>query len=132
MTNQSNTINIQSLQYIKKCFPPSPIYFNPYPSIWNNPNKKADSLKANIKTQPGETDINTILLYVLIFNTGSSKSLFNFLILIKKIPKCQNLKTGPHGYAMTKNLLMVECLQVFEKNYRAGGSNTTSHYDMIF
>ena len=36
------------------------ISFNTYPTIRNKPNKKKDSLKVEIKTQPGETNTEMV------------------------------------------------------------------------
>ena len=49
------------------------IYFNTDPLIRDKPDKKHDPIKVYIKTQPGESNIKSVLLYILIFNTSSSE-----------------------------------------------------------
>ena len=52
-----------------------------------------------------------ISLYVLVFNTGSSKTTLKRLLnLLHKIIKGQSLTTGTQTYAMAKKLLSVEAL----------------------
>ena len=72
-------------------------------------------LKVEIDTKISDTNSETVSTYVPIFKTGSIEALLKFLVLLKDILKGKNLKTSPHNYAMTKNILTREALQVFEQ-----------------
>ena len=55
--------------------------------IGNTPTDKVDSLKVNIKTQPGERYSKTLVIFMPLFRTGSPEALLKFLIIFNKIIK---------------------------------------------
>ena len=61
-----------------------------------------------------EINSKMLFLYILIFKTVLSKALLKLLVLINYILKDQNLYTGPHMYAIKKNLLARDALWIFE------------------
>ena len=69
-----------------------------------------EPLKVEIKTQPGDSNRDTVLLYIPLSKTGSYKSLLKFITVLKKIMKGQNLNNGPLCYYMTKKILDVYSL----------------------
>ena len=82
------------LQLLKdtKCRGPPPLLsFRPDPSITKKSEKKANSIKVDIKNQPRENDIKTVYLYVPIFNTGSAEARFEITHSNKEKP--QGLET---------------------------------------
>ena len=101
------------LRDLKNCGSSPPIYFKPGPIIVKKNNEKQDSFKVKIKTQSGNIPIKAVSLYIWIFNTGSSEALLRFLIILKKIYKGYNMKTFPHVYSMTNNILPVDALRFF-------------------
>ena len=64
-----------------------PIYLKPYPLIGNAPIKNKYYLSIYIKTQPIDTNSNTVSLYVPIFKTGSSEALLKLIVLLGKKPQ---------------------------------------------
>ena len=89
-------MKLHILQAIKNHGPPPSISFKPDPSIGKKPNEKVDSMRFKIKTHTVNIDSKIVSLYLMIFNTMSAKANLKFLILLKKILKGHNLKTGPH------------------------------------
>ena len=77
--------------------------------------KKYDSLKVEMKTQLGNINSETVLIYVPILEKINDKALLKFLIFPNNIFKDNKLKTVPHHYSMTNNLFVGEAIQVFEK-----------------
>ena len=67
--------------------------------------KKANTLKLEIKTQPGDAHSETVTLTVGILKDGSPEELLKFKTKLAKIFKGQGLTTGPAQYAMIENLL---------------------------
>ena len=55
----------------KNCGPPPLISYKADPTIGKTPMDKSDSLKVNIKTQPGEKESDTVAIYMLLFWTGN-------------------------------------------------------------
>ena len=98
------------------------IYFNTNPKIGNKTDKKQDSLKSKTKNYPGEINSKMVSLYIPIFKTGLTKVLIKLLIHLKKITKGQKLNTDAQCYAMTRNLLAEEALQVFKQKLRGTGN----------
>ena len=103
-------MELKILQDIENRGPLPQISFKPDPSIGKKPNKKGDSLKVDKKTHPGETDSETVSIYVLILNTGLAESLLKFLLFLKKHSMENNPQTGPQRNATTKPLLYREAL----------------------
>ena len=77
--------------------------------------KKYDSLKVEMKTQLGNINSETVLIYVPILEKINDKALLKFLIFPNNIFKDNKLKTVPHHYSTTNNLFVGEAIQVFEK-----------------
>ena len=65
--------------------------------------KGSDTLKLEIKTQPGQADSETVTLTVGILKDGTPEELLTFKTKLLKILKGQGLTTGPAQYAMTRN-----------------------------
>ena len=86
--------------------PPPPIFYNPNPTISKTSAYKSYLPKANIKTQPRESDSNTAAIYVLLFWTGSPEALLEFVMLLNKIIRGHDLSTGPQKFGMTRNLVI--------------------------
>ena len=55
-----------------------------------------------------------VLIYVLLFRTGSPEALLKFVTILHKIIRGQDLSTGPQKFGMTQNLVVGEDLRVFE------------------
>ena len=91
------------------------IYYNPNVTIEKTPTENSESLKINIKTQPGEKDSETVDIYMPLFWTGSPESLLKFVTIHHKITRGQDLSTGPQNSGMWRNLVVGEALQVFEQ-----------------
>ena len=85
---------------------------------------KLDSLKVNIKTQPGEMNIKTIVVYVLRFQTGIPESLLKFVTLLHKIIQDKDLPTRTKKFGMTGNLVVREALRVAEHKNLDRGTKT--------
>ena len=51
--------------------------------------------------------------------------------MLQKIIKRKILKTGPQMYDMTKNLLEVEALHIFEYNAKINRNNTKENQKMV-
>ena len=100
-------MELQLIHYFNNSGTPNPISSNTDPIIFNKPEEKKDSLKMDIKTQPGEVNIKDISLYIPFFKTSSLEALIKLLLLLKKIIKSQNLTTIPQIYAMPNNILTV-------------------------
>ena len=64
-------------------------------------------LKVQTKNQQGETNRNTVPLYVPILKTGSYKEILKLLTSIKKT-NGKDLKMIPQSYVMTNKLLSGE------------------------
>ena len=67
----------------------------------------------NIKNQPVESDGETAVIYVPMFQTGSPETLLKFFTIIHKIIRGKDLSTGPQKFGMTQNLVVGESLRVF-------------------
>ena len=83
------------------------------PTIGKTPTDKSDSLKVDIKTQPGERNIKTVAIYVPLFWTGIPEALLKFVTILHKIIQGQDLLTVPQKFSMERNLVIGEALQVF-------------------
>ena len=80
-------MKLQLLQDPNNHGPPPPIYFNPDIAIRNKPNKKKDSLKVKIKTQPVEAKKKMVLLYTSTFKTVSAKASLKLPVNMENILK---------------------------------------------
>ena len=80
--------------YRKNCVPPL-IYYKADPTIDKTLTNKSDSLKVNIKTQPGERDNKTVAIYVALFWREIPEALLKFVTLLHKIIRSQDLYMGP-------------------------------------
>ena len=67
---------------------------------------KADSLKIDINTQPGERDSETVAIYMPLFWVGSPEALLKVLELLHKIIRNQDLPTRPQKFGITTNLIV--------------------------
>ena len=74
------------------------------------------------KNQPGDTNRNTDLIYVIIFKSGTSKEMLNFLILLQNILKGYNLNTGTDSYTMYKNIPARETFRFFDHKAQEKGN----------
>ena len=90
------------------------ISYKANPTIDKTPTDKSDSLKVDIKTQPGERESGMVEIYVPLFWTGIPEVFLKFMTLLHKIIRCQELSTVPQKFVMTRNLVMGEALRVFE------------------
>ena len=99
-----------SKEYWENWGPPPPISYKSDPTLGKTRTDKSDSLKVNIKTQPGERDRKTVDIYVLLFRTGSQESLLKFVTILKNNIRGQDLSKGPHKFGMTRNLVIGEAL----------------------
>ena len=89
------------------------ISYMPDTVIGKTPEDKHDSLKVEIKNQPGEPDSKTVSIYVSLFRAGSPEALLKFIVVLHKVIKRQELSTGPQKYGMACNLLLGDSLWVF-------------------
>ena len=94
------------------------ISYKPNITTRKTPTEKSDSLKVDIKTQPGERDCETVSIYMPLLRTGSIEALLKFLTILLKIITGQDLSTGPQKYSMTWNLVVGEALRLFEQKAR--------------
>ena len=103
------------------------ISYKPDLTIGKTPADKSDSLKVDIKTQPGERDIKMVAIFIPLFRTGGPEALLNFATLLNKIVWGQDLSTGPQKFVMTRNLVIREALRVFDQKtlYRVTETNAT-------
>ena len=123
-------LNIPSSMRTQQVPPPIPL--KPASEGGNSSsNKKADTLKLEIKTQPGDAHSETVTLTVGILKDGSPEELLKFKTKLAKIIKGQGLTTGPAQYAMTKNLLAGEALRVFEIEATKAGAETIAHHPVV-
>ena len=74
-----------------------------------------ESLKVDIKTQPGERESNTVAVYGPLFWTGIPEALLKFVTILHNIIRGQDLSTEPQKFGMTRNLVIKEELRVFEQ-----------------
>ena len=72
-----------------------------------------------------------ILIYIPIFKTGLVEALLKLLSLFNNIIKVEKLTMGPQIYAMTKNLLEGQFLQVIEQKYHSYGNETMINYKLV-
>ena len=115
-----------------KNYCPVPLfYYLPHDTLENNPGNKYDSLKVEIKTQPGDAKIKFILLYVTAFKTGSPKGLLKILNFLEKIIRSQSLTTGSWIYETTTNILSREALCMFEHKSKDKGSKSMANYKLV-
>ena len=92
------------------------------------PTEKLDSLKVDIKTQPGERYSKTVVIYVLMFRTGIPEALLKFVTLLHNIIRGQDLSTGPQKSGMTRNMVIFEALRVFEQKARERDTETNANF----
>ena len=116
---------------LKNCGLPPQIFYKPDPTIGKTPEEKLDSLKVNIKTQPGERDSKTFAINVPLFWTGSTKALLKFITLLKNIIWGQDLSTGTHKFWMTRNLIVGEALWVFDQHTWDRGTETNTNCKIV-
>ena len=95
-----------------RVLPPS-ISYNADVKIGKTLTDKLESLKINIKTQPGDRDSETVTIYVPRLWTGIPESLLEFVTLLHNIIRGHNLSTGPQKFGKTSNLIIGEVLGVF-------------------
>ena len=95
--------------------PPSLMSYKANQTLGNTSMEKSDSMKVYIKTQPGKRDSKTVVIYMTPFRTGSTESLLNFVTILNKIIRNQELSTGLQKFGMTRNLVIGEALRVVEK-----------------
>ena len=107
---------------------PPQIFYKPNPTIGKTLTDKSDSLMVDIKTQPGDRDSKTVVIYMPLFWTGSPEALLNFVILLKNIIRGQDLSTGPQKFGMTRKLVTGEALRVFEQKYLERGMEANVNY----
>ena len=69
--------------------------YKTYDSVNKKPEYKSNSMKVEVKTQPGEAKSKYISIYIPVFNTWSPEGLLNLLTLVDKIIKVYSLTTGP-------------------------------------
>ena len=74
------------------------------------PTEKLDSLKVDIKTQPGERYKKTVVIYVPMFRTGIPEALLKFVTLLHNIIRGKYLSMGPQKIGITRNLVIGEAL----------------------
>ena len=111
---------------------PPPIPLKPATEGGNpSSDKNANTLKLEIKTQPGDAHSETVTLTVAILKDGSPEELLKFKTKLAKIIKGQGLMTGPVQYAMTKNLLSGEALRVFEIEAGKARAETIAHHPVV-
>ena len=77
---------------------------------WEDADGKSDSLKVDIKTQPGERDSENVAIYMPLFWTLSPESLLKFVTILDKIIRVQYLSTGPQKFGMMQKLVVREAL----------------------
>ena len=75
----------------KNCGPPPPISYKADPTIGKTSTDKLDSIKVDIKIQPGERDSKTVAIYVPLLLTGIPEALLKFVTLLHKIIRGQDL-----------------------------------------
>ena len=88
-------------------------------------------MRFDIKNQPGERDINTLAIYVQMSRIGSIEATLKFFNILHKIIRGQDLSTGPQTFGMTRNLVIGESLQVFEKNAQERETETHVNYESV-
>ena len=93
--------------------PPTPISYKANVTIRKTLTDKSESLKVDIKTQPGKRESKTVVVYVTLFRTGIPEALFKLVTIIHKIIRGQDLSTGPQNFGMRWNLVVKESLQLF-------------------
>ena len=71
--------------YFKNRGPPPPISYKPNVTIGKTPTENSDSLKVDIKTQPGESDSERVAIYMPLFRTGIPEALLKFFTILHKI-----------------------------------------------
>ena len=67
------------------CGPLPPISYKPDSMIGNTPTSKEYPLKVDIKTQTGDKDIETLLIYVTFFRIGRTEALLKFITILNGI-----------------------------------------------
>ena len=73
---------------------PPPISYKPDATTGKTLTENSDSLKVDIKTQPGERYSEMVEIYVPLLWTGSPKSLLKFITILHKIIRGQDLSKG--------------------------------------
>ena len=101
------------LQEFKNLGPAPIISYKLDPTVGIKTETKYDFLKVNIKNQPGESSSNMILLYTMLFRTGSMESLLRILNLIHNITKRKSLTSGSKIYETKNKLQTGEALRIF-------------------
>ena len=82
-------------------------------------------------SQPVEANSEMVILYFTIFNTISAEALLKLLMILRKIFKGNNIKTGPQHWSTTKNILAGEALLYFEQKVREKGNTITMSYKLV-
>ena len=120
-----------SKEYWRNCEPLTPIPYKANPTISKTLTDKLDSLKGDIKKQPGERDSYTVAVYVPVFCTGSLGALLKFVTTIHKIIRGQDLSIGTKEFGMTRNLVIVEALQCFQQEAQERGAETNANCKLV-
>ena len=108
-------------EYWKSQGPPLLISYKPDPTIRNTTTDKSDSLKVDIKTQPGESNNETVEIYVTLFWKESPESLLKFVIIIHKIIRGQDLSTGPKSLGLCITWLSDNPCECSNRRLEKGG-----------
>ena len=111
-------------EYWKDWGPLPSIYYKAEPTLGKTLTEKSNSLKVNTETQPGERDSKTVEIYLPLFWTGSPESILNFVTILNKIIRGQELSTGSQKFVMKRNLVIGEVLRVFDQKVQERGTET--------
>ena len=93
-------------EYRKTWGSPPPISYKTDPTLDKTPTDNLDYLKVDIKNQPGQRDIERVVIYMPMFWTVSTEDLLKFVILLNKIIQGQDLSMIPKKFGMTRYLLI--------------------------
>ena len=93
-------------QYCKSWGPPPPISYKADATLDKTPTDKSNSLKVDIKTQLGYTDIKTVEIYVLLFWAGITEALIKLVTILNTIIRGQDLSTGSQKFGKKSNLVI--------------------------
>ena len=111
--------------------PPPPIYFKPDTTIRKTPSNKADFLKVDLKTKPGDTDNKMVAIYMPLLRTSTPEALLKFITLLNRILKGKYLSTVTQKYGMARNIMVAVVLQVFEKETRDFEMETNGNNKLV-
>ena len=70
-------------------------------------------------------------MYVPLFRTGSPDVLLNFITILHKIIRGQDLSTEPQQFGMMQNLVIGESLILFEQKAQERGAETNAIYKLL-